>query len=216
MACESWKERILERVCDEIDPDEAARLEGHLRVCAACREDLARLAETRGALREAEPAVPIAPRVVVLESSGFRRPFPAFAAGIACGAIAIALAFWAGRSGAPDPIGAEPSAKAPDVVRKTDLEAALASERNRFDRRIDEVEAIHRGSRPAAAMLTRQDLEAALGRLERRLETRRASDVDWLLQEITASELRSGERIGQTREALRYVALASDPRVTAQ
>lgn len=215
MACESWKERILERVCEEPDPGNAARLDEHLEGCEACREELARLAGARSALREAEPAVPVAPRVVVLAPSRFLRPIPAFAAGIACGAIAIAGAFWAGRSVAPKAVGPEAVPAASDVVRRSDLEAALASERQRSDRRIDEAEAARRDAVPAA-VLTRQDLEAALGRLERRIETRRTSDVDWLLQEITASELRSGARIGQTREALRYVALASDPHVTAQ
>jgi len=64
--------------------------------------------------------------------------------------------------------------------------------------------------------VSKRNFEVAFSRLERTLDERRAADLGHLLDAISASELRSNARIGQTREALRYVALASDPRISAQ
>ena len=49
---------------------------------------------------------------------------------------------------------------------------------------------------------------------ERKLDGNRAEELDYMLGQIEASEVRTGARIGQTNQALRYVALASNPNVS--
>jgi hypothetical protein len=44
----------------------------------------------------------------------------------------------------------------------------------------------------------------------------RTADIDYVLDQIAASEVRVGDRIGKTNQALRTVALASNPPVNEQ
>jgi hypothetical protein len=48
--------------------------------------------------------------------------------------------------------------------------------------------------------------------LTRRNDVERAKDFQFLLDEITAAELRTGSYINDTRQALQVVAVKSDPR----
>jgi anti-sigma factor RsiW len=43
MACEQWREALIERLVDELDEDQAIRLEQHLAECVACRREEAQL-----------------------------------------------------------------------------------------------------------------------------------------------------------------------------
>jgi hypothetical protein len=45
-------------------------------------------------------------------------------------------------------------------------------------------------------------------------DTRHSRDFEFLLKEITATELRTGTYIDETREELRWVAMRNDPRFT--
>ena len=60
------------------------------------------------------------------------------------------------------------------------------------------------------------ELRAELAKFERRLNGARAADLDYVLDQIAASEVRVGARLGQTNQALRSVALASNPYVNEQ
>ena len=64
--------------------------------------------------------------------------------------------------------------------------------------------------------VTSSALRAEFDKFERRLNGARASDLDYMLEQIAASEYRVGSRIGKTNDALRTVALASNPYVAEQ
>ena len=68
------------------------------------------------------------------------------------------------------------------------------------------------GERPANS----PDLRAELAKFERRLNGARAADLDYVLDQIAASEVRISTRLGRTNQALRSVALASNPYVNEQ
>ena len=95
--------------------------------------------------------------------------------------------------------------------------------RREVDRRLAAWEASHPGGAPIgdsglAAASSKADppvsasaLRAELAKFERRLNGARASDLDYMLGQIAASEDRVGSRLGKTNDALRTVALASNP-----
>ena len=58
------------------------------------------------------------------------------------------------------------------------------------------------------------DLESRFASLEERLEQRREADLRFVLDQIQAAEVRSGAAIGENSNAIRYIALASDPAIT--
>ena len=64
--------------------------------------------------------------------------------------------------------------------------------------------------------LTSAELRAELAKFERRMNGARTADVDYVLDQIAASETRVGNRIGKTNQALRTVALASNRGVNEQ
>ena len=217
MRCDIWNERIIGRVYGEVDPADDAELSRHVAGCAACRATLEEFGVIRAMLREHEPPVPEIPKVVVLRD---RRAFrPALLAASIVGAALLAGAGagagygWTHRApagAAPATAAASPSADEVqelvrrEVARRLD---AIAAERG---------PAATQASGPAPSALTREELRAELAKFERTINGARASDLDYMLDQIAASEARTGNRIGQTNQALRYVALASNPQVSEQ
>jgi hypothetical protein len=65
------------------------------------------------------------------------------------------------------------------------------------------------------SILTRQEFEGSLARFQTDLDRRQADQMQFVLEEILGVEARNSARIGETQEALKYVVLANDPRVTA-
>jgi hypothetical protein len=215
MACERWQEAILDRLYDEIGPVEDRALEAHLADCTACRGTIAEMRRVRTILREHEPEVPRAPRVMVLGRTSGLRP-----ALLAASLGAAALLAGAG-AGAGYALGRQTAAPAPPVAvaaspTPVDEAATQALIRQEIDRRIAELAASRPSTEPqaAAAGVTKEDLQSALAKLERKLDGYRASDLNYMQAQIEASEDRTGSRIGQTNQALRYVALASNPNVS--
>ena len=215
--CEALKELLVARLYDELDPDDARRLESHLGECAVCRDELVRLGAARELLRQAEPELPMSPRVVLLTPRPFRRPMWAFAAGFACAVLVLAAglgAGWtlrgAGESGALGQVAAG--------LTRADVEGLIREQEARLARRLEPAPSGAQTSSQVtlAAAVTKKDLDEAFSRFERKVDGRRAADLGYVLDAITSSELRSSARIGQTRDALRYVALANDPRISAQ
>ena len=216
MSCERWNDAILGRLYDEIDPDQDLALTSHLEGCAPCRASLSELRRLRVVLQENEPEVPRAPRVVVLrDTSRFR---PALLAASLAGAALLAGAgagagYAVGRQGAPRDV--PPAATAATAPASLDA-ATEAFVRKEVEDRWAALTADLRAkeSSPAAPALTQEDLQAALAKFERKLDGNRAEELDYMLGQIEASEVRTGARIGQTNQALRYVALASNPNVS--
>jgi len=219
MPCTEWKELLVARLYGDIDPQDSERLSRHLEACANCSGELEELAATRYTLRTSAPAVPPAPRVVLLTPAPSRLSFLALAAGLAgIGVLAGMAAAWAwqARDSAARIASTGPTQPVPAVqaVSRDEMEkwfeARLA--------RLESEKALGSGSAqeptPAQRPLTRSDVEAMLTRMARRIDRDRAADIDYLLREMTAAEARTGLRLGETQNAVRYLAMASDPRMS--
>ena len=211
MTCPIDRNLLLEHAYGETEGADALSLTAHLRDCLECRDQLEQISSARLLLREAEPIAPSAPRVVVLgRTSGWNLVW-GFASGLACAVLLVLLTLRFG--GRPDAIPVFP-ASGPHAN-----DAWENSVRTLIDQRLERERAeirswlVDQQQRP---MVTKEDLDAALARLDRRVDGRRASDLDLLLQEMSAMEDRTGRSIGQTRQALKYVALASNPEISAQ
>ena len=205
MSCDRWTEEIVAHLYGEESDGQA--LAAHLDGCAACRARLEELRGALGLLREATPAVPRAPRVVLLAPRSRVRPWVAFAGG----AMAAGLIFALGALVALEIAGARAPAALPVAALdqwKTAQEAAVRRELQDQWSRTEDL--VRQAARPG---VTRDDLAAEFARFQEASDRKRARERDELLGEITASELRTGTRLGQTQRALQYVALANDPRV---
>jgi hypothetical protein len=218
MDCTHWNESLIGRLYDEISAEENVALETHLGTCAACRASLDELRRVRGVLAADEPAVPRTPRVVVLRAqrSWTRAAMAASLLGAALlGGLGTGAGYALGRQRAPMQrvVATGPESARPATVALDPTTEELI--RNEVARRMEAIEA----ARPAASQpdaLRSADLKAELARFERKLNAARATDLDYMLGEIQASELRTGSRIGKTNDAIRTVALASNGYVPAQ
>jgi hypothetical protein len=219
MSCPSWKESLAGRLYGELTPDEDASLSSHLEGCDACRTTLEEFGRVRRMMRDGEPAIPRAPRVLVLrEKSTFR---PALLAASMLGAAILAgtgvgLVAAKARGTAP---------QSPVMTASNPATSAAATEeavRREVDRRMAEWEASHPANTHAGdvarsassasdPLVSASSLRSELAKFERRLNGARASDLDYMLEQIAASEDRVGSRIGKTNDALRTVALANNP-----
>lgn len=216
MTCTTWHDNLTERLYDEIGAEENQALTAHLESCATCRKTLDDFQKVRDLLREDERDVPRVPRVVVLEQrSRFR---PALLAASLLGAAVLAgagagagYALGLGRSPAP----AADLAATP-VTSQVPTEELVRREVDRRMAALQETRSIAAaepsGERPVKA----SDVRAELAKFERRLNTARATELDYVLDQIAASEFRIGTRLGKTNQALRTVALANNPYVSEQ
>jgi anti-sigma factor RsiW len=216
MNCTPWHESLIGRLYGEIGAEEDAALTAHLESCPNCSKTLSDFQSVRALLREDEPDTPRVPRVVVLQPrSRFR---PALLAASILGAVVLAgagagagYALGLGRSASPASLAAAtpvtPAASTEELVRR-EVDRRLAA----FQESRPVTAAEPSGERPVRA----SDLRAEFAKFERRLNTARATDLDYVLDQIAASELRVGTRLGKTNQALRTVALANTPYVDEQ
>lgn len=217
MACERFQPLIVERLYGEISADGERELARHLEGCQDCRDSLDALSRVREQLDTGDPGVALPRRVVVLKER--RRLAPALlAASLAGAALLVGAAAGGGYAVGRMGSRAEPSVAAQPAEGAVALDAAT---RQAIESAVDEKIAATRrqtGSTAAArpAPVTVPQLDAALARLERNVRRDRAADMDFLMGQLAASEVRTGQRIGQTNQALRYVALASNPNVSEQ
>jgi len=220
MSCERWKEALVARLYDELAPHENERLSRHLESCDGCRRDLDELSEARGLLGQAEPVVTTAPRVVVLAP---RSPVPrwmGFAAGFVCAALLGGvgmLAGWQLAAGAAEP-PVEVATGASALPTPLEAQPATYEDFQALERRIEEQDRRLRAlSTPATpqAVLTRQEFEGGLARLQTDFDRRQADQMQFVLEELLGVEARNSARIGETQEALKYVVLANNPGVSA-
>ena len=224
MSCTTWKESLIGRLYGEIEADDDTALDVHLASCASCRETLDELRSVRTLLRENEPVTPRAPRVLVLRDRTRFRP-----ALLAASLLGTAILAGAG-VGAGYALGSGRRVAEPAVATTSPAATAASTEelvRREVDRRLatlSEARAAVTGpssagtvaDSPADRPLTAKTLGAELAKLERRLDGTRAADLEYVLDQIAASEFRVGTRLGKTNEALRSVALASNPYVNEQ
>ena len=216
MNCTAWHDSLTERLYGEIGAEDDAALTAHLETCAVCRKTLDDFQNVRTLLREDETDTPRVPRVVVLQHrSRFR---PTLLAASLLGAVVLAgagagagYALGLGRSPAPAAVAtatpATPQVSTEELVRR-EVDRRLAS----FQESRSIAAAEPSGERPVKA----SDLRAEFAKFERRLNTARATDLDYVLDQIAASEFRVGTRLGKTNQALRTVALANTPYVDEQ
>ena len=216
MDCASFQDHLIGRLYGEIAPDDDAALERHLEGCTSCRTTLDELARVRSILATDEPAIPRLPRVVVLRPRA-RLGTAALAASILGAAILAGTGVGAGYAlGAR---GSTPAVEAAPVPSPHATPAALDDATQRFVR--DEIARRLAASQPARtsdkpATVSTADLQAQLAKFERKINDARAADLDYMLGQIEASEVRTGTRIGKTNEAIKNVALASNPYMGSQ
>jgi hypothetical protein len=211
MACDKWKERLVAGLYDELPGAERELLDRHLESCSECRAEMEELAGARESLRLAEPSVPYAPRVVVLDRPGRRSlSWWNFAAGFACATLLLvvgAAAGWglADRSDRTVIPAEEVRSADADFLQREDLDRALQAQEARFRSMMSE----GRGE-----LLSPADLDTRFASFESNLDQRRRNDLRFLLQEILAAEVRSGTAIDETQQAVRYLAVANHPGVS--
>lgn len=214
MSCPQWNEQWVAHLYGELETEEAGRLERHLETCVACREQLERLTESSRLLRRAAPVVPATPRWTVVEPRRGLSPAWAFVAGLACASVMFALGLFA----APRldlTAGSGPEIATLDTARIVEDLDRQSAQQARLERRLNAFE--NRLGQPGASTvsgITEPELEARLDALARNFEDQRSADMRYLLGEITATEVRAGTWVDETRNALRFVALNNDPRFT--
>ena len=152
---------------------------------------MARLESSRELLQHSLPPVPDAPRIVVLQPRGLRRPSWAFAAGLAVAAT-IFIVFLVAGPGMPGS-----NSDSGDFAA---LEARLAQLETRT-------------THTETTMVSRKVLDAEFGNLIRGLNASRTQDFEAILGEIQASEVRSGKRVQHSSDSIFRTMLASDPRI---
>jgi len=188
MPCKQWNEEWVAHLYGEVTDEEKRTIERHLAECPACRSTMQELATSRLALAESASPVPRAPRVVVLRPRRAWSPYWAFATGVA----AAALVFFFGT------LFGSPGARSLES-RIAQLEAAPAATPARHDE--DQI-------------MTRAQFDEEMQRISLRQRRERAQELDYLVRYLNASEQRTGTFMDQTQEALTYLALRGDPRVS--
>lgn len=222
MACEDRKQALVALLYGESQPEAEGELRDHLARCDGCRETLEQLSRARESLVEARPEVPLgSPRVVVLRPAPWRRPLLAFAAGLACAVVLLGVGAVAGaRMGGVLGLQAAATGTQPQTRPVTEEELAgvlrsYSSRIDQLDRENDEVREVVLDP-TQRRVLYRDEFDREIRKLGKVLDVRRATDLDLLIGEIRAAEFRAHDRIGQTQEAVRYVLLANDPRLSVE
>lgn len=211
MSCERNKELLVGLLYDELTVEEREQVSEHLASCTRCSGALDRLAEARDLLRESQPGVPSAPRVLVLSPPPRR-----WALRVAAGFFVTALLLGAGTA-AGYYVSRPDAMLAGQVGTHTEQLDSMA--RTIEDQRA-RIQALQ--DQPVTtAGLTEQQFVAGLRTLANEIEQNRVSEMealyDNLLREIYGVQVRTDQRIGQTEEALQYVVMAaSNPRILAQ
>jgi hypothetical protein len=224
MPCKQWNEEWVAHLYDELDRVEERRLNEHLADCGDCRRRLEELSASREFMRSCSPQIPATPRVVILQPRSFFQPFWAYAAGAACALLLFAIGLFAGYR-LPGLAGGGSTGATLDSMPGGSNEIiplaagrgteALQGQIDLIMQRLSDLE--QASARPAVAgppdlYLTQKQFQDEMSNYRRAYDARHARDFEFLLGEITATELRTGTYIDETREALRWVAMRNDPR----
>jgi hypothetical protein len=216
MTCKRWNDEWVAKLYDELDPEEAQRLAGHLDECDECRQTLDELDQSRQMLQASSPYVPASPRVIVLRPSGIR-PLWAFASGLAAALLVFAVGLWMAQGMIPSPATPDEAAQQARLATEAEARAALESRVDLLEQALTRSDDSSRQLPPSdtlQAMITRDEFEHGLQSLKRKVDVSRARDMEFVLGEMTAVEWRAGKWVDETREAVRLVALQQDPRLS--
>ena len=203
MACKEWNNDWIAHLYAELDGPEKRRLDEHLTGCAECRRTLEELAGSRRLLQLSAPAVPIPPRVVMIQPRRLGRPFWTFAAGLACAMLVFAVGLLAGGGQllAPEPQTATVDA---ELVTRAELEQLLRDQQGTLETRLAAFE-----SRPDPAQqqsdvcLTHEQLASEFERYREEVDYTQERDFRILAGQIGAVEQRAVTWIDENRDALR-------------
>lgn len=202
MACKEWNHDWIADLYGELDGEPKRRLDAHLAGCAECRSTLEELAGSRGILREAAPAIPTAPRVVMIRPRRLARPFWSFAAGLACASIVFFAGLLAGGTEflAPE---ARSTAADPELVTRAELRRIVEERREReatLDGRLASLESQPQPAQAGSDLcLTREQFES----YRAEFDSAQQRDFRILAGEIGAVEQRAATWIDENRDALR-------------
>lgn len=194
MACDAYEPHLAAYLYDDIGAEDRARMEVHLAVCGRCRDVLASFAAVREELSRhaVAPGRPPAGVVVLGRRRASVPPWMAFAAGVAAAAL-LGGGFLAGRIVSSTTTAGSPGIDAAEVrdIAREELSRLPAS--------------------PTSDAVTREDLDAAFARFEKRIDGKRAADNDYFLDQLANTERRTDGWINEAQRTLRYVALANNP-----
>jgi hypothetical protein len=219
MECSLLREQLIETLYAEASPEVAARVEEHLAVCPACRQELAALRGVRRELQRWE-----APPTVRTRSPRRRLDrVPALAAAAAVlialgGALALLgselryeegrVTFRMGRdAGAVERLLAEQEQRHRQEIEA--LRASLSDVRGHDDQPVlTRVEQLIRESEARQAAL----LNASLAGVEARGEAQRRYDLARVSAGLSYLDGKTGEQVARTTELVGYALQASQKR----
>jgi len=214
MACEEFRDRMMDVLYGEGDRVSAREWEGHERACAACRDEMRAL---RG-LRRDLAAWTVRPAAAV---PAFRTPRPwlAVAAAVLAATGAVVLAVGADvrvaaggmtiRLGRPDDAGLADALRAQEERQQ----AALAAFEARLTARppvssavaLDDVRRMIRDSESRQAVL----IDAGLRDLAERTDAQRRQDLAQISAGLSYVEGRTGLQVARTTELMGHVLQAA-------
>lgn len=204
MECTTVRESMLEALYGEAGPDTARRVDEHLEVCAACREEMAAFRSLRAELRAYTlPRLP-APALP-------RRPSRALL-GLAAAAT-LAIVAGAGLVGAriralERSLEAQQSAHGREIAELRDaLAAARAASARPGDAAV--LERVGEMLRESEARQS-QRVDASMRELSERAESQRRYDLARVSAGLSYLDGRSGQRAARTAELMGYVLQAAE------
>ncbi len=209
MSCNAWKDDWVAHLYGELQADEERELVRHLKDCSACRQTMDDLAEARRLLAGA-PAVPdVSWARATAAPTWSWRTVGAFAAGVVCAALCFGMGL-VGANYLGTPTEALPTAS---IVPPDPAEPVVSAEEIEEMRRTVEVlnarlSAVEDDDPP----VTLTDIQREISAAEKRFNRERGRDLEYLMQTMTASELRTASWKDRTNEALQLIALRQDPR----
>jgi hypothetical protein len=201
MGCEDFRDRMLDVLYGEADPDAARAFESHRRRCAACDDELRALRHLRRDL--GAWAVPARPAPAVAAARSARTWLP-LAAGIVLG-IAGALAL-VGSQERVDTVAA--ALRVQDQRHRAEidaLKASLAAGRPRGEATFEDVRRLIRESEARQAVL----VDAGLRDLAERTDAQRRQDLAQISAGLSYVEGRAGLQVARTTELMGHVLQAA-------
>lgn len=213
MACEEFRDRMIDVLYGEADRPSAREWESHERACAPCREEMRAL---RGLRRDlAEWTVRPAAAVPALRPP---RPWLAAAAAVLAATGAVALAAGAdvrvGGGGVTIRLGRADEAGLADALRAQEgrqqaalaaLEARMASRPATSAVAMDDVLRLIRDSESRQAVL----IDAGLRDLAERTDAQRRQDLAQISAGLSYVEGRTGLQVARTTELMGHVLQAA-------
>ena len=213
MACEEFRERMLDVLYGEADAASVRAWDGHERACGACGEEMRALRGLRGDLA----AWTVRPARAV-PAFGTPRTWLAVAAGLLAATAAVGLVAGAEvsvagggvtiRLGRPDDAGLDQALRAQEERQRAALaafEARMASRPSTSAVSLDDVRRLVRESESRQAVL----FDAGLRDLAERTDAQRRQDLAQISAGLSYVEGRTGLQVARTTELMGHVLQAA-------